>query len=114
MRIKLLKCHGHWSNTKDCEPFLYAPCLSRDSRAAQRIEIPDHVGDSCFGCPSVGQPAESCLDSLNRLIMQSVDEAALASWEMHQCHRGAAYYCSFGSGGVLFGSLRKPLACSNA
>jgi hypothetical protein len=80
MRIKLLKCHGHWSNTKDCEPFLYAPCL----------------------------------DSLNRLIMQSVDEAALASWEMHQCHRGAAYYGSFGSGGVLFGSLRKPLACSNA
>src|SRR5260370_13764373 len=37
--------------------------LSRDSRAAQRIEIPDHVGDSCFGCPSVGQPAESCLGS---------------------------------------------------
>src|SRR5258708_14923676 len=36
--------------------------LSRDSRAAQRIEVPDHVGDSCFGCPSVGQPAESCLD----------------------------------------------------
>ncbi len=35
--------------------------LSRDSRAAQRIEVPDHVGDSCFGCPSVGQPAESCL-----------------------------------------------------
>jgi len=36
--------------------------LSRDSRAAQRIEVPDHVGDSCFGCPSVGQPAESCLE----------------------------------------------------
>src|SRR5216684_535081 len=35
--------------------------LSRDSRAAQRIEVPDHVGDSCFGCPSVGQPAETCL-----------------------------------------------------
>src|SRR5712672_315254 len=38
--------------------------LSRDSRAAQRIEVPDHVGDSCFGCPSVGQPAESCLERL--------------------------------------------------
>jgi hypothetical protein len=38
--------------------------LSRDSQAAQRIEIPDHVGDSCFGCPSVGQPAESCLASV--------------------------------------------------
>jgi hypothetical protein len=39
--------------------------LSRDSRAAQRIEVPDHVGDSSFGCPSVGQPAESCLDLRN-------------------------------------------------
>src|SRR6266852_883429 len=39
----------------------WPPVLSRDSRAAQRIEVPDHVGDSCFGCPSVGQPAESCL-----------------------------------------------------
>src|SRR3981081_2997228 len=40
MRIKLLRCHGHWSDTKDCELFLYARCL----------------------------------DSLNRIIVQSVDE----------------------------------------
>jgi Integrase core domain len=36
--------------------------LSRDSRATQRIEVPDRIGDSCFGRPSVGQPAESCLE----------------------------------------------------
>jgi hypothetical protein len=44
--------------------------LSRDSRATQRIEVPDHVGDSCFGCPSVGQPAESCLvlDDRGRIV----------------------------------------------
>ena len=45
----------------DDSSWLTGERLSRDSRAAQRIEVPDHVGDSCFGCPSVGQPAESCL-----------------------------------------------------
>src|SRR6266446_5152915 len=44
--------------------------LSRDSRAAQRIEVPDHVGDSCFGCPSVGQPAESCLVAVGQYAPQ--------------------------------------------
>jgi len=44
-----------------------ASVLSRDSRAAQRIEVPDQVRDSCFGCPSVGQPAESCLARLARI-----------------------------------------------
>src|SRR5712691_4454164 len=51
-----------------------ATLLSRDSRAAQRIEVPDHVGDSYFGCPSVGQPAESCLGPvLAVLVTRQVD-----------------------------------------
>jgi hypothetical protein len=53
MLVILLRHPGPGPNPRD---------LSGDSRAAQRIEVPDHAGDSCFGYPSsVGQPAESCL-----------------------------------------------------
>src|SRR5712692_9825999 len=35
--------------------------LSRDSWAAQRIEVTDHVRDRGFHCPSVGQSTQTCL-----------------------------------------------------
>src|SRR5712692_1597162 len=42
--------------------------LSRDSWAAQRIEVTDHVRDRGFHCPSVGQSTQTCLGCVFRRL----------------------------------------------